>query len=35
MIDRLTAQAKNALQGAFEDSAFLRALADSMAVRKN
>ena len=35
MIDRLTAQAKNALQGAFEDSVFLRALADSMAVRKN
>ena len=33
MIDKLTAQAKNALRGAFEDTAFLCALADSMAVR--
>ena len=35
MIDRLTAHAKQALSGAFEDTAFLNALADSMAVRTN
>lgn len=35
MIDRLTARAKEALRGAFDDTAFLCALADSMAVRTN
>lgn len=35
MIDKLTARAKEALRGAFDDTAFLCALADSMAVRTN
>ena len=35
MIERLTAWAKTALSEAFEDTAFLCALADSMAVRTN
>ena len=35
MIEKLTAQAKNALRGAFDDTGFLCALADSMAVRRN
>ena len=35
MIEKLTAWAKTALSEAFEDTAFLRALADSMAVRTN
>ena len=35
MIERLTAHAKQVLCGAFEDTAFLNALADSMAVRTN
>ncbi len=35
MIDSLTARAKQVLRGAFEDTAFLCELADSMAVRMN
>ena len=35
MIDRLTARAKDVLSPAFEDTGFLCALADSMAVRTN
>lgn len=35
MIDKITARAKDVLQEAFEDTAFLCALADSMAVRTN
>ena len=35
MVETLTAHAKDALRGAFSDTAFLDALADSMAVRMN
>ena len=35
MVEKLTAQAKDVLRGTFEDTAFLCALADSMAVRTN
>ena len=35
MIDKLTARSKEALRGVFEDTGFLCALADSMAVRTN
>ena len=35
MVEKLTAQAKDVLRGTFEDTAFLYALADSMAVRTN
>ena len=35
MIEKLTAQAKEVLRGVFDDTAFLCALADSMAVRTN
>ena len=35
MVEKLTAQAKDVLRGTFEDTAFLCALADSMAVRMN
>ena len=35
MVDTLTQHAKESLRGAFEDTAFLDALADSMAVRRN
>ena len=35
MIEKLTARAKDALSGVFDDTAFLSALADSMAVRTN
>ena len=35
MIEKLTERAKNVLMGAFADTAFLCALADSMAVRTN
>ena len=35
MIERLTVQARQVLSRAFEDTAFLNALADSMAVRMN
>ena len=35
MIKKLTARAKDALSGVFDDTAFLSALADSMAVRTN
>lgn len=35
LVNSLTEQAKDALREAFEDTAFLDALADSMAVRKN
>lgn len=35
MVDTLTQHAKESLRGAFEDNAFLDALADSMAVRRN
>ncbi len=35
MIDKLTARAKDVLSGVFDDTAFLSALADSMAVRTN
>ena len=35
MIEKLTARAKDVLSGVFDDTAFLSALADSMAVRTN
>lgn len=35
MIEKLTDQAKNAVEGAFEDTKFLCELADSMVTRKN
>ena len=35
MIEKLTARAKDVLSGIFDDTAFLSALADSMAVRTN
>ena len=35
LVEKLTAQAKQALSGVFDDTAFLCALADSMAVREN
>ena len=35
MVEKLTAQAKDVLRGTFEDTAFLCALADSMAARTN
>ena len=35
MVEKLTARAREVLRGAFEDTAFLDALADSMAVRMN
>ena len=35
LVERLTAAAKKALEGRFADCAFLNALADSMAVRRN
>ena len=35
LVEKLTAAAKDALEGAFEERAFLNKLADSMAIRRN